>query len=318
MRSSTGAKTARSGTASFDIARFSKLLYDEQSRMCTELERLDGSGVFSADAWKREDGSKGLSRVMQGGSIWEKAGVNISVVTGVLSEERAGAMRARGRECDAGVVYNAAALSFVLHANSPFVPTLRGDVRVFAAGGEFWGGGGVDLTVFYVDEAQISAFHRFWKDACDAFDPTYYTQFKDNCDRYFYLPFRGESRGVGGLFYDELELEESKLVAFQRVLLTGFIPSFQPILNSNRGLPYSEEQKRWQRIRRGRYLEFNLLQDRGVRFGVAGATPSRFDSIMISAPPSIEWPYAHKPDVGSPEADTIALLTSPPRSWASL
>jgi coproporphyrinogen III oxidase len=175
-----------------DVATFFDGLKTVQASMCHQLEALDGgSEVFCADAWNRDNGSHGLTRVLQGGSVLEKAGVNVSFVQGNLTPERALAMRSRGRECDAGSPYQAAALSFVLHCQSPFLPTLRGDVRVFATGDECWGGGGVDLTPFYVDEEQFMAFHKFWKGVCDGFDPSYYKSFSKACNDYFYIPFRG-------------------------------------------------------------------------------------------------------------------------------
>lgn len=222
-------------------------------------------------------------------------------MSGILSESRAASMRTRGRIVEPGVRYDAAALSFVLHAQSPLVPTLRGDVRIFAADGQFWGGGGVDLTVFYVHPQQAARFHSFWKDVCDTFDVQYYPKFKRQCDEYFFIPSRGEYRGLGGLFYDDLVLPEHTLFEFQTAMLDNFLPSFAHILDENASLPWTQQQKHWQRIRRGRYLEFNLLNDRGVRFGLAGGRPSRTESIMISAPPSIEWPYGYSPEPGSPE-----------------
>lgn len=143
-------------------------------------------------------------------------------------------------------------------------------------------------------------------------------QFKRQCDNYFFIPARGEYRGVGGLFYDDVVLPEAQLLSFQARLLSEFLPSFSPILEENAGIPWTEEQKRWQRIRRGRYLEFNLLEDRGVRFGLAGAKPSRTDPIMISAPPSVEWPYGYSPVADSPEHETLKLLSRSPVDWVEL
>lgn len=250
--------------------------------------------------------------------MFEKAGVNVSFVHGVLSEERASAMASRGRSIPSGTEYRAAALSFVLHAQSPFIPTLRGDVRIFAAGGHVWGGGGADLTVFYVDKPAFVQFHRHWQHVCAQFDPSFYPSFKKQCDDYFYIPSRGEHRGIGGIFYDDLLLPGESLYNFQETVMTHFIPSFQHILENNRERRWTEAQKRWQRIRRGRYLEFNLLNDRGVRFGLAGAPPSRTDAIMISAPPSVEWPYGFSPKPGTPEHETQQLLSGPPIDWIGI
>lgn len=224
-------------------------------------------------------------------------------------------MASRGRSIPSGSEYRAAALSFVLHAQSPFIPTLRGDVRIFAADGLVWGGGGADLTVFYIDQPAFAQFHRHWQEVCDRFDPSFYPCFKKNCDSYFYIPSRGEHRGIGGIFYDDLQLPGKTLYDFQEAVVANFLPSFQFILDNNRGRIWSKAQKRWQRIRRGRYLEFNLLNDRGVRFGLAGAPPSRTDSIMISAPPSVEWPYGFSAAPGTPEYETQQLLARSPVDW---
>lgn len=256
-----------------------------------------------------------LIPVLQHGSLFEKAGVNVSQLTGILSETRAAAMASRGRVIPPGTPYSAAALSFVLHSQSPFIPTLRGDVRIFAAAGRVWGGGGADLTIFYVDRPAFSQFHAHWRDVCDQFNPAFYPRFKRWCDDYFYLPARGEHRGVGGIFYDDLDLPGDELIRFQSAVLHNFLPSFQHIVNAQLDIPWTDHHKRWQRIRRGRYIEFNLLNDRGVRFGLAGAPPSRTDSIMISAPPSVEWPYRHEPAPDSPEAETLQLLSGKPIDW---
>lgn len=312
--------SAAAQAPSFDVDAFFRRLQSAQKSICSELELLDGGGAtFCSDSWSRKaDGSHGLTRVLQGGQVFEKAGVNTSLVQGVLSSERAAAMRSRGRVCDAGAPYRAAALSFVLHCHSPFMPTLRGDVRVFRlANGEFWGGGGCDLTPCYFDDDTVTLagdWHRHWKRVCDASDATYYERFKRNCDEYFYLPMRAQWRGVGGLFWDDLKLPEEELCTLMYRVLDEFIPSYQPIVAACRDRPYSPGQKRFQRLRRTVYLEFNLTQDRGVRFGL-GKDPSRTDAIMISAPPSCDWEYGWQPEPGSPEEHAIHVLSRPPRSW---
>lgn len=257
-----------------------------------------------------------LFAVLQNGAVFEKGGINVSFVHGTLSEARAKAMSARGREVAQGTPYRAAALSLVLHTMSPFLPTLRADVRVFAAGDKVWAGGGADLTPFYIHRPSFAAFHAHWRDELARFDPSWYEQFKVTCDEYFFIPSRGERRGVGGVFYDDLELPGDALMALQHSVLQGLLPSYEPALKAASG-EWNEEQKRWQRIRRARYIEFNLLFDRGVKFGLAGAPPSRTDAILISAPPSVEWPYGFRPDPGSPEAELVALLEGPPVDWAA-
>ena len=317
-------------STSFDISQFSSLLSQHQERLCAELESLDGHSVFSTDPWHSSTGH-GLTRVLQGGHLFEKAGVNTTHITGHLTPTRAATMASRGRHIPPNTPYSAAALSFVVHAQSPFIPTLRGDVRVFMADGRYWAGGGVDLTVFYVDREVVAQFHRFWKRVCDAFDTRFYPDFKKNCDDYFYIPAREEYRGVGGLFYDDLVMQSDEMIRFQTAMLDNFLQCYAPILEKYAHKSWNEEQKRWQRIRRGRYLEFNLLNDRGVRFGLASPTSKkvdvklnnertvaeRTDSIMISAPPSVEWPYNYVPKPHSPEEETVLLLKAPPLDWVN-
>lgn len=225
-------------------------------------------------------------------------------------------MASRGRVLAAGTAYNASALSFVLHANSPFLPTLRGDVRIFATHAGAWGGGGCDLTVFYVHGDNFQKFHRHWQRVCSTHGDQLYPTLKQQCDDYFYIPSRREYRGVGGIFYDDAGLQGSSLYEFQKDVLQNFLPSYMHIIEQARHLDWSPAQKRWQRIRRGRYIEFNLLNDRGVKFGLAGSPASRTDSIMISAPPSVEWPYRFVPEPASPEQLTLDLLSGPPVDWA--
>ncbi|CAN8071867.1 unnamed protein product [Agarophyton chilense] len=302
---------------SSQLSEFVNLVRNTQQRLCKTLESIDGVSKFSVDEWNSERGS-GLTRVLQSGHIFEKAGVNVSVVQGTLSPVRAEALRTRGKPAAAGEKYCAAALSLVLHAHSPHVPTLRGDVRIFATNQGLSVGGGVDLTVFYINSQQVCGFHRHWKAVCDAYDTSLYDKLKKQCDEYFYIPSRAEYRGVGGLFYDELELEPSQQIPFTISMLENFLPSYLPILQTNSILPYSALQKKWQRIRRGRYLEFNLLNDRGVRFGLSGAHHSRTEAIMISAPPSVEWPYRYEVESQSPEWKTLQFLRGKPIDWATV
>lgn len=197
--------------------------------------------------------------------------------------------------------------------------TLRGDVRVFALdSGEFWGGGGVDLTPFYLGadmRALVSGWHRHWRDVCDAHDPSYYAAFKQACGDYFYVPQRAQWRGVGGLFFDDVQVGEGELTRFLYAVLDNAWASYAPILAANRGAAYTAAQKRFQRLRRAVYLEFNLTHDRGVRAGL-GSDAGRTDAIMISAPPSCDWEYGWQPAAGSAEAEAVAILSSPPRAWA--
>ncbi|KAI0567792.1 Coproporphyrinogen 3 oxidase [Gracilaria domingensis] len=302
---------------SSEFKAFCTLVRNSQERLCETLESVDGSSKFSSDEWKSERGG-GLTRVLQNGLVFEKAGVNVSVVKGTLSVARAEALRKRRKPASPGEPYSAAALSFVLHAQSPHVPTLRGDVRMFSTNEGFSVGGGVDLTVFYVNREQIMTYHQHWKAVCDLYDAKLYYKLKKQCDEYFFIPSRAEYRGAGGLFYDDLELPRCQYIPFTTTMLKNFLPSYLPILQDNVALPFTAVQKRWQRIRRGRYLEFNLLNDRGVRFGLAGAHHSRTDSIMISAPPSVEWPYRYEVQSNSPEWKTLEFLQGEPIDWVSV
>lgn len=259
---------------------------------------------------------------MQGGKVYEKAGVNVSVVQGILSTERANAMASRGRSVTEGTTYQAAALSLVLHAQSPFIPTLRADVRIFSTTNDddsnsinVWGGGGADLTMCYIDRPTFIKFHCHWREICES-NGIRYDSLKKQCDEYFYLPSRGEYRGIGGIFYDDLTNDSNNILQFQQTVLNNILPSYLHVFESNGDRSWNEHEKKWQKIRRGRYLEFNLLNDRGIRFGLAGAPTSRTDAIMISAPPSIEYPYNFVPKHGSREKQTLDLLSNDPIDWA--
>mmetsp|Transcript_35986 Transcript_35986/g.113844 ORF Transcript_35986/g.113844 Transcript_35986/m.113844 type:complete len:292 (-) Transcript_35986:908-1783(-) len=290
---------------------------------------MEGIGRdFEVDRWERGvdgSGGYGITRVLQSADVvglpqkdalFEKAAANVSVVRGTLTPERAKAMSSRGRgnvDIEGGQEYSAAAMSLVFHPASPRVPTLRADVRLFEVGGSVWYGGGCDLTPAYLEEEDAREFHGFWKGVCDKYDPALYPRYKAWCDDYFYIPARGEHRGVGGVFFDDLAPEDVGFDAgaFVRDVGDGILPSWEKIVARRRGEDYGEAERRWQCLRRGRYLEFNLLYDRGVRFGLDGG---RVESIMVSAPPLIAWQYDAVPDEGTPEARTLEVLKSP-REW---
>ncbi|PNH11399.1 Coproporphyrinogen-III oxidase [Tetrabaena socialis] len=309
---------ARAATT-FDT--FVEYILDLQSRIIATGESLElGKKQFVVDRWERQPGNPnagyGVTCVLEGGEVLEKAAVNISVLRGTLTAARAGAMSSRGRgsiDPAGGQAYAAAALSLVFHSAHPLIPTLRADVRLFQVADEAWYGGGCDLTPSYVDEADATDFHRFWKAVCDNYKPSLYGELKEWCDRYFYIPARKEHRGVGGLFFDDLSSAEAgyDVEAFVRQVGDGILDSWTPLVQRRRGTPFTEEQRQWQLLRRGRYLEFNLLYDRGVKFGLDGG---RFESIMVSAPPLIAWKYNVTPLPGSPEDETLAVLRTP-REW---
>lgn len=305
-----------------------------QDRICKEAASADGSGKeFIVDRWDRGEGGKngfGITRVLQGGDLLEKAAANVSVVRGNLTPARAQAMSSRGRDVDpnGGQAYSAAALSLVFHSASPMVPTFRADVRYFQVeGGDGWYGGGADLTPYYLEDEDARDFHSFWKSQCDAFGGHLYPAYKKWCDDYFYIPMRKEHRGVGGIFFDDLMAnpaaegiagDESLVTCedpggFTQSVAENLMASFLPIAERRRNVDYTDEQRHWQLLRRGRYLEFNLLYDRGVKFGLDGG---RVESIMVSAPPMIAWDYNVVPEEGSREEYLIDVLKSP-REWAT-
>ena len=274
-----------------------------------------------------------MTRVLQGGRVLEKAAVNVSVVEGRLTAARAEAMRQRRGEgscaVEEGAAYAAAAVSIVFHARNPHVPTLRGDVRRMALlderGGvrSEWFGGGADLTPAYLEEGDCREFHRFWSDACGAHGgPELYPALKRQCDDYFYIPARREHRGVGGVFFDDLEPGAPAAgsagpapddpEAFARAVGAGLVDSWEGIARRRAATPFGERERHWQCLRRGRYVEFNLLYDRGVRFGLDGG---RIESIMVSAPPQVAWDYMAEVRPGSPEEAVTQVLQNP-RDWA--
>lgn len=304
---------------------FEDYILETQQEIISRAETLDGMGRFVHDRWERESPTSGygITSVLEGGNVLEKAAVNISVIEGVLSPERAQAMSSRGREGidpSGGQPYSAAALSLVFHSAHPFIPTLRADVRLFEVDGMKWYGGGCDLTPFYIDEADITSFHRYWKCLCDAHEQTLYPEFKSWCDRYFYIPARNEFRGVGGIFFDDLDAQQVSagndrgafnVEAFVQDVGRGIIPSWEPIVERNKNKCFEDSHRDWQLLRRGRYLEFNLLYDRGVKFGLKGG---RIESIMVSAPPLIAWKYNKVPEPGSEEEKLVDILREP-REW---
>ncbi|KAL9187170.1 hypothetical protein ACHAXT_010890 [Thalassiosira profunda] len=310
--------------------------------MIEEVESADGSGEkFSRDGWgafatdiKEKAGAKsgGITRVIQGGDVVEKGACSLTIIReGILTADRAATIRGRqgddGLQVKEGDIYSAAALSVVLHTRNCFVPTFRSDVRIFLVqsandDGESksvaWFGGGSDLTPYYLVDEDIVGFHAHLKETCDAHfsdDNRHglsYRAMKESCDEYFYLPARSEHRGTGGIFFDDLDATP-ETYAFVRDVARGWMPSWLPIVAKNKDREYTEEQRHWQCLRRGRYLEFNLLYDRGVKFGLANANP-RVEGVMVSAPPVIHFDYNNVPEEGSEEARLVEVLKNP-RDW---
>jgi len=278
-----------------------------QDEICAGLERLDGSARFEEDAWTREGGGGGRSRVLADGPVLEKAGVNVSLVDGALPPELAARMPGEGRE------FLATGLSIVVHPLSPLVPTAHMNVRFVRRGSVAWFGGGADLTPCYLFEEDAAHFHRVLRDACERVSPGSYARHKEHADRYFFLPHRAEHRGVGGVFFEDpgggLETE----LALAREVARAFLPAYVPVVERRKALPYGEEERRWQEIRRGRYVEFNLVHDRGTVFGLQ--TGGRTESILMSLPPRVRFVYGHAPARGSREAALLDVLRRP-RAWA--
>ena len=297
------------------------LVFEQQRQICQALEMLDGQGRFGRDQWQRPEGGGGVSCVMQEGAVFEKVGVNVSVVHGTLSPEAAASMGGgRDLSSDADLRFFATGLSLIAHARNPFVPTVHCNYRYFERGdgpepAAWWFGGGADLTPSYLFAEDVQHFHRTHAEACDRHDPAYYPAFKAWCDRYFTIAHRKETRGVGGIFFDNLNnRSQQELLAFVSDCLGALLPAYVPLVARRRGTPFGEAQRRWQQLRRGRYVEFNLVYDRGTTFGLK--TMGRIESILVSLPLTARWEYGPEaPPPGSPEDEMLAVLREP-RAWA--
>ncbi|MEO7021971.1 MAG: oxygen-dependent coproporphyrinogen oxidase [Ktedonobacteraceae bacterium] len=282
------------------------------------VEHVDGRRLRQ-DIWTRPEGGGGISHILQDGNVFEKAGVNVSTVMGTLSSEAMRALKLGGQEAgDRSASFYATGVSVVIHPHNPLAPTVHANYRYFElndgkAQGSWWFGGGSDLTPAYLIEDDAIHFHRTLKAACDQHDSTFYPRFKKICDDYFYLPHRGERRGVGGIFFDHLnEREPAFYLAFATGCAEAFVPAYFPLLEKRKDMPFTAEQKAWQQLRRGRYVEFNLINDRGTTFGLK--TGGRVESILMSLPRTAAWEYEHQPVAESPEARTIEVLKNP-REW---
>ncbi len=294
--------------------RFSRYVSDLQEEICGALEEA-GGGHFRRDDWEREGGGGGHTRVIEGGELFEKGGVNVSTVHGELPE-----LIRRRFEVDEGWFW-AGGLSLVIHPKSPMIPTVHANVRYFELYDDpgltdrrdCWFGGGADLTPWYLWESDAVHFHRTWKEACDPHGTDLYPRFKEACDDYFYNDHRGEARGVGGIFFDYLRPTNERTAedwhAFTRSVGDAFLDAYLPIVERRRGEPWDEEHRYFQELRRGRYVEFNLIYDRGTLFGLK--TGGRTESILMSLPPRVRWDYDFTPEPGSREAETIARLREP-------
>ncbi len=280
-----------------------------QEKICAALEVADGQGQFSTDAWSRKEGGGGRSRVLEEGGIFEKAGVNVSTIHGMMPESIAKKMEVPPS------LFFASGISLVLHPQSPMIPTVHANFRCFEReDGDRWFGGGVDLTPYYLFEDDARHFHDQLKRACDVHDKGYYPKFKKWCDEYFFVKHRAEARGVGGVFFDYLRDDAIRIFDFVRSLGDSFLPAYLPIVERRKDEDWGEQERSWQLLRRGRYVEFNLVYDRGTTFGLE--TNGRVESILMSLPPVVEWHYNRIPDVGTRESDLLMVLRHP-REWAA-
>jgi coproporphyrinogen III oxidase len=317
--------------------RVSQFMQQLQDEICAGLEQLDGEGKFKEDSWQRPEGGGGRSRVLQEGAVLEQGGVNFSEVWG---EHLPPSILKQRPEAE-GHKFYATGTSMVLHPHNPYIPTVHLNYRYFEAGPVWWFGGGADLTPYYPFAEDASLFHRTFKAACDKHHQEYYSVFKLWCDEYFYLKHRQETRGIGGLFFDyqdgrgslyrgpNLEGDAAKysqeigeiasrdwedLFSFVRDCGKAFLPAYVPIAEKRKDTEYGERERNFQLYRRGRYVEFNLVYDRGTIFGLQ--TNGRTESILMSLPPLVRWEYGYTPEPNTPEAELYETFLKP-QDWAN-
>jgi coproporphyrinogen III oxidase len=296
--------------------QFYKYLENLQDTITSKLEYVDGLAKFEEDLWEREEGGGGRTRVIENGAIFEKGGVNISAVYGELPEVLRNQFKVEQGN------FFACGLSLVLHPINPFVPTVHANWRYFEmydATGNIvtqWFGGGQDLTPYYLFEEDARHFHTVCKAACDRHNAQFYSKFKKTCDAYFWNAHRNEARGIGGLFFDYLKETDSFSIEDRYNFVTeignSFLESYVPIVEKRKGKEFEKMHKDWQEVRRGRYVEFNLVHDRGTLFGLK--TNGRIESILMSLPPIVQWKYNHHPENNSEEAKLLDVLLKP-RDW---
>ena len=294
-------------------------IHDLQNRICAALEEVDGKATFAEDEWQRPEGGGGKTRVIANGAVFEKGGVNTSVVFGDVTDAMRTGLKINGAK------WFACGLSLVLHPINPFVPTVHCNYRMFELYNEQdevidrWFGGGTDLTPFYLFEEDARHFHQTYKSVCDRFDAAFYPRFKEVCDNYFVNHHRnGERRGIGGIFYDYQRADEKRSVDFWmdfgKACGDAFTEAYIPIVQKRKETFYNNQHKHWQEIRRGRYVEFNLVHDRGTLFGLK--TSGRIESILMSLPPTVRFEYNYQPQPGS-EEDKLLQACLHPRDWIS-
>ncbi|WP_117879311.1 oxygen-dependent coproporphyrinogen oxidase [Aureibaculum luteum] len=296
--------------------KFYNYIQKLQDTITSKLEEVDGKAMFKEDLWSRPEGGGGRTRVIESGNVFEKGGVNISAVHGELPktmQQHFGVEEANFFACG---------LSLVLHPNNPFVPTVHANWRYFEMynkDGEIvdsWFGGGQDLTPYYLFEEDATHFHQVCKTACDTHNADFYPKYKKRCDEYFYNTHRNEARGIGGLFFDYCKKTEEMSMQnwynFVTEVGDSFLEAYVPIVERRKELPFTKAQRNWQEIRRGRYVEFNLVHDKGTLFGLK--TNGRIESILMSLPPHVQWVYNHIPEKDSDEAKVLSVLQHP-KEW---
>lgn len=296
--------------------KFFKYIQQQQDQITAGLEKIDGKATFQEDIWERPEGGGGRTRVIENGNVFEKGGVNISGVHGKLPDSM---QKYFGVE-DAD--FFACGLSLVLHPTNPMVPTVHANWRYFEMYDkegnivDQWFGGGQDLTPYYLFDDDAKHFHQTCKTACDTHNPEFYPKYKARCDEYFYNAHRNEGRGIGGLFFDYCKATEDMSMQnwydFVTEVGDSFLEAYVPIVEKRKGLDYTKTQRDWQEIRRGRYVEFNLVHDKGTLFGLK--TNGRIESILMSLPPHVQWVYDHQPKVDSEEERLINILQNP-KDW---
>lgn len=292
--------------------QISEWLQSLQDSICGVLETVDGGAVFSTEPWTREEGGGGRSRVIKNGNVFEKGGVMFSAVHGdapaFLFQEKAHSVEVSGKTDKPQ--FFATGVSIVIHPKNPLVPIIHMNIRYFEmTGGVRWLGGGIDLTPHYIDKEDAAVFHNALKKVCDAAHPDYYQRFKKWADDYFYITHRKETRGIGGIFFDRLnenELSFAQNFEFWKAVGEAFAPLYAALVNKSKTKPFTEQQKQWQLLRRGRYVEFNLVYDKGTKFGLE--TNGRIESILMSLPALAGWEYNYNPSEGSTEQQTLDLL----------
>jgi coproporphyrinogen III oxidase len=296
--------------------KFYNYIVELQNKITSALEHIDGKAKFHEDEWQRAEGGGGKTRVIENGDVFEKGGVNISAVHGPLPKSMQNYFNVED------VDFFACGLSLVLHPKNPFVPTVHANWRyfeMFDKSGKLidqWFGGGLDLTPYYLFEEDAKHFHQVCKTACDKHDASFYPKYKKHCDDYFWNDHRSEARGVGGLFFDYLKANQNQSIEdwFNFVTEVGdsFLEAYIPIVERRKTMSFDQAHRDWQEIRRGRYVEFNLVHDKGTLFGLK--TNGRIESILMSLPPHVQWRYDHQPEPNSPENKLLKVLQQP-KNW---